>query len=93
MLRFLKLCARMTMGFGMVGLVFLVPIYGTGNGDTKEPVPGIMRYTMSNILPGGSRLWASFVFAYVYTLGFLYMLYKEYEAFTTLRQRFFISGV
>jgi len=92
LLRFLRMCTKVALGFGVVSVVFLVPIYGTGNGNYEEAVVGINRLTMANTVANGDRLWAPFLFSWIFTLGFLYLLYKEYEHFVVLRQQFMVKG-
>lgn len=53
---------------------------------------GIARLTMANITANGARLWAPFLCTWIFTLIFLYMLYKEFEAFVVLRHEFLASG-
>lgn len=90
-LRFLKLCTTMTLGCGVVALIVLLPIYKTSPGHEKGVV-GIMLYTMANIAPGGDRLWAPFLCAYIFTFFFLYLLVSEYKNFVRLRQDFMRDG-
>lgn len=89
-LRFLRLCATMALGCGAFACVFLLPIYATAFGDST--VVGISRLTMANIAAGGDRLWAPFFCVWIFTLVFLYMLYKEFEMFVTLRHNFLAEG-
>lgn len=89
-LRYLKIFARVGLGCGIFGLMTLVPIYGTAN--KKDGVVGIAMYTMSQISPGGDRLWASLLCYWGYTLVLLYLLYSEYEYFAQLRQKFMKDG-
>lgn len=89
-LRFLLLCFKMAAACGVFGLIVLMPVYSTAPGNPG--VAGINLYTMGNLEEGGDRLWASFIATYLYTLLFVYLLYKEYEYFVALRQRYFTEG-
>jgi hypothetical protein len=89
-LRFLRMCAKLALGCGTFGLIFLLPIYSTAFGNSK--VFGINRYTMANITAGGDRLWAPFLCTWIFALTFLYLIYVEYEYFVHLRHRFLIYG-
>lgn len=89
-LRYLKIFTKIGLGCGIFGLITLVPIYGTA--PSQEGVVGIAMYTMANITPGGGRLWASLIAYWGFTLLLLYLLYKEYEYFTQLRQNFMKEG-
>jgi hypothetical protein len=90
LLRFLRLCAVVSLGCGTFALIFLLPIYSTAFGD--DDVVGIDRFTIANITSGGVRLWAPMLCTYIFTLTMLYMLYREYETFVALRHRFLREG-
>ena len=56
--------------------MFLLPLYVHGtNGNT-----GAARLSMANLQEGGEALWAGVVFAWLFTLYFLYNLRKEFLA-------------
>jgi hypothetical protein len=89
-LRFLRIGAKIGLGCGFFGLIFLVPIYATAR--DVDFVVGIKRCSMANLRDGGTRLWASLWVVYIYTGLLLYLLYKEYEFFVGMRQRFLRDG-
>jgi len=90
LLRFLRLTAKLFLGCGAFALVFLLPIYSTGFGSSD--VVGIDRYTIANVIPGGDRLWAPMLVTWIFSVLLLYLLYKEYEQFVTLRHQFLVEG-
>ena len=90
MLRFLLLCARMGMGAGLFGLITLLPLYSTSPG--VDDVIGMNLHTMANVRAQSERLWGSFICMYLFSFFFMYLLYKEYENFMGLRQKFFSEG-
>lgn len=57
-------------------MVFLLPIYEQGINDSE----GASRLSMANLQEGGETLWSGVVFAYLFTLYFLYSLRKEFLA-------------
>lgn len=86
LLRFLKFCCKVTTVTSIGAAFVLIPVYYTGPGNE---VYGIDAYSMANIKPNGHRLWASLVFAYLFTLTFLYLIHEEYEHFVHARKKFF----
>lgn len=87
-LRFLKMCFK--IGWNCcLGLIVLLPVYATGVGDSENVAIGINLYSMANIKPGGSRLWASFCFAYIFVGVFLAHIHLEYRNFALARAKFF----
>jgi hypothetical protein len=57
-----------------------------------RPARAAAQITMINVPSGGALLWAPCVFAYVLTAHLLFLLNKEYLAFTELRQDFLCFG-
>jgi hypothetical protein len=90
MLRFLLLCARMGMGAGLFGLITLLPLYSTSPG--VDDVIGMNLHTMANVRAQSERLWGPFICMYLFSFFFMYLLYKEYENFVSLRQQYFSEG-
>lgn len=90
-LRFLKMCFNIG-SICSLGLVVLLPVYGTAAGSTSDEVYGINLYSMANIPENGNRLWASLIFIYLYTFVFLYFTFKEYENFVRARGLYFKGG-
>ena len=89
MLRFLLICAKVGMCGGLFSLVVLLPLYSTSN---EDDVIGMNLHTMANIKAQSPRLWGPFICMYLFSGAFLYLLYKEYENFVSLRQKFFSEG-
>ena len=85
-LRFLKFCCKVGSITSLLAIA-LFPIYSSGPGN--EDAYGIAVYSMANIKQNGTRLWASLVFVYLFTLIFLYLIYKEYEHFVSARKKYF----
>ena len=89
-LRFLKMCATILSLCSFMGLIILLPVYFTGEGNNN--VFGINKYSMANLKSSSSRLWASWVFTYVYTFIFLYFIHMEYKNFAAKRKQFLKLG-
>jgi hypothetical protein len=84
-LRYIRFCCKVCTLTSLVAAAVLVPLYYTGRGDSY----GMDLASMANIEPGGERLWASFICAYLFTLLFLYLIHVEYGNFVSARQRYF----
>ena len=89
-LRFLKLAATVLSITSFLGLIILLPVYFTGEGN--DNIFGINLYSMANLKTNSSRLWASWVFTYVYTIIFLYFIHLEYKNFAAKRKQYFKFG-
>ena len=89
LLRFLLICAKVGVCGGLFSLVVLLPLYSTSN---QDDVIGMNLHTMANIKAQSPRLWGPFICMYLFSGAFLYLLYKEYENFVSLRQKFFSEG-
>lgn len=85
-LRYLKMCFNICL-ISCLGAIILIPIYATSSSDSD--IIGIDTLSMANIENGDIRLWAPFVFIYLFTLLFLYFLYKEYENFIWAKSKSF----
>lgn len=90
-LRFLMFCCKLSTICGVAGALILIPCYGTSPGLNN--VVGFEVISMANVNPSGDRLWVSFVFAYIFTFVFLYLIHKEYEHFVLMRKKFFHGTV
>ena len=90
LLSFLKMCIKLVVICGFTGMVILVPVYVTAPFNTLNA--GVNRWTMGNIMPGGSRLWASLIFSWLFTALFLGLLYKEYENYCKIQQVYLRDG-
>jgi hypothetical protein len=87
LLRFLKFCCKVGTATSILAGAVLMPVYYTAPGN--KDAYGIAKFSMANIEPNGTRLWASLVFVYVFTLIFLYLIHLEYEHFVIARKKFF----
>ncbi|CAM9820296.1 unnamed protein product [Pylaiella littoralis] len=87
-LRFITLCKRLCVFAAFFGMVFLIPIYEQGIHD----LDGASRLSIANLQEGGETLWAAVVFAYLFTIYFLYSLRKEFLAFMDLRNDWLAGG-
>lgn len=67
------------------GLVFLIPIYATADGNLTE----WDKFTILNSVNGSDgskmRIWATILFAYIFSAYFCQVFYSEYDRFSTLR--------
>lgn len=58
------------------GLLVLIPIYERGANDDT----GASRVSIANLKEGSEALWAGVVFAWLFTIYFLFSLRKEFLA-------------
>lgn len=77
-----KICASCS-----IGAVMLLCVYGTAPG--VDTVHGVDRVSMANLEQQSARLWASYIFMYIFTGIFLYIIHKEYEHFAEMRMKFY----
>jgi hypothetical protein len=89
-LRFLRLCCKVTVVSGVLGLLILAPVYFSCPGN--DGVAGINLYTMANVEQNGTKLWAPFFLTWIFTLFLLYLLHEEYGTISLLRQSFLEHG-
>ena len=90
MLRYLRLCMRLTGFSAFWGLAVLYPLYYTGM--PAGPTHGFYRCTLSNVGADSPRLWAPVALMYLYTLMGLYLIYREHELVLRLRQDWLAYG-
>jgi len=91
MMRFIKVCIRVTALYTMCGLAILAPVYYTGlAGHDKE----WERYTIANVKPdpAAARLWAPVAAAYVFAAFFCSSFSAEYRHFLERRVEYFDEG-
>ena len=91
LLRFLLFCSKLT-GICSIGSIILIPVYYYTDNNNNDDVTGIDLASMANINPNGIRLWVSFIFIYLFTGIFLYLIHLEYEYFAYQRSQFFLKG-
>ena len=89
-LSFLKMCIKLVSICGITGMVILVPVYVTAPFNSLNA--GVNRWTMGNIMPGGSRLWMPLIFSWIFTAILLGLLYKEYENYCRIQQVYLRDG-
>ena len=97
LLRYIRMCLKICLCSGFLGLVVLVPLYL--HGDQKKPADGRWNTVMRDpklISMGNVKelhwLWVPIVFAYFTTFHTLYLLKREYKRFLTLRLTFLSVG-
>jgi hypothetical protein len=88
LVRYLKLCIRMTSFMFFWGLIVLVPIYNDGTCDKQY----WNKFTISNLRNESDLLWAPVFFAYLYAAYFCYELDAEYINFVNKRTEYLING-
>jgi len=86
-LRFLMFCCKLVTICAVPCAFILIPVYATS--PSSEYVNGFEIASMANVNHSGDRLWAPFVFAYLFTFVFLYLIHKEYENFIVMRKKYF----
>jgi hypothetical protein len=90
-LRFLKMCFVVMLYCAILGNAIGLAVYGTSSTE-DDTVSGINYYSLTNIPSGGDRLWTPWILTYLFTLIFLYHLYKEYENFAKRRAYYLKHG-
>jgi hypothetical protein len=89
-LRFLLFGAKLCTICAPFAVLVLIPIYATSPGGALN---GLDISSMANIPSRDGRLWAPFMFIYLFTFVFLYLIHKEYENFVVMRKRYFRNDV
>jgi len=97
LLRYIRMCLKICLCSGFLGMVVLVPMYL--HGDQKKPADGNVHTVMKDpklISMGNVKelhwLWVPIAFAYFTTFHTLYLLKREYKRFLTLRLTFLSVG-
>eukprot|EP00607_Mallomonas_marina_P010478 CAMPEP_0182421544 /NCGR_PEP_ID=MMETSP1167-20130531/6968_1 /TAXON_ID=2988 /ORGANISM="Mallomonas Sp, Strain CCMP3275" /LENGTH=836 /DNA_ID=CAMNT_0024598791 /DNA_START=34 /DNA_END=2544 /DNA_ORIENTATION=+ len=85
-LSILRFCVRFAFSSGLLGAVFLIPVYVAA--PFNHDNPGIRRWSMGNINSSYSQLWTPWLFTYIFSFIFLGLLHFEYKSFATLRQKY-----
>ncbi|KAL4437833.1 hypothetical protein ABPG77_005745 [Micractinium sp. CCAP 211/92] len=86
--RFLVLGVHIFVPVAALSCAVLIPLCMTGtvvDNAQYASTESIMRYTLSNIQPGSSKLWASFALSYVVLAWVGYCLYQHYKSFALFR--------
>lgn len=92
-LRYLRLCLKFCIIILPYGLIVALPVnYYGGVSDKDATITGLDRLTMGNVTPLSRKLWVHFVGVWVYTFVILYLLYQEYVAYQSLRQKSLSNG-
>eukprot|EP00592_Proboscia_alata_P024003 CAMPEP_0194448308 /NCGR_PEP_ID=MMETSP0176-20130528/129494_1 /TAXON_ID=216777 /ORGANISM="Proboscia alata, Strain PI-D3" /LENGTH=971 /DNA_ID=CAMNT_0039275269 /DNA_START=42 /DNA_END=2958 /DNA_ORIENTATION=+ len=87
-LRYIRMCANITLVSGFWGMVILWPVFVTGG---REKV-GIYKYSMADVLPGNWRIWIPTLFCWNLTLYVLYLMNEEYKHYVERRMEFLSRG-
>ena len=90
LLRYIRLCCKVTAFTALLGLLILAPVYFSCPGN--EGVAGINLYTMANVEQNGSKLWAPLLLTWFFAVFLLHCLHEEYGAVAELRQGFLERG-
>mmetsp|Transcript_45809 Transcript_45809/g.67615 ORF Transcript_45809/g.67615 Transcript_45809/m.67615 type:complete len:922 (-) Transcript_45809:416-3181(-) len=90
-LRFLRLGFRIACFASVLGVFLLIPVYYTG-GATGPETEEFNSLTLTNVLPGSSRLWASIICWYTFVIFLLKELRQEWLHFSPLRYDFLAKG-
>lgn len=90
LLRFVRICMRIGFFFTFCGLIFLVPIYASSDGEFI----GWNRYTIANIPnnPEATELWAPVIFCYMFAAYYCQLMYSEYKNFIRKRVEYLVAG-
>lgn len=80
-LRYIRLCARITVVSTFWALVILVPVYYTGGAGAV----GWYHVSMANILHHGWRNWVAVAFMYLFSTFCYFAINKEYRHYMFLR--------
>ena len=97
---YLRYMCSMLKSFGLVSIIatlILIPVYGTGDytgrvreisGEVQktEPVLGLKLISLSNVVPGDSRMWATLLVEILASAVFIYFSYYDYKKFSELRR-------
>lgn len=87
LLRFLRVCTRLTLFTSILGLAILVPIYGAGS----EGFESFNKLTINNI-SGDRTLWWSTSLMVIFTAHAFYLLRHEYSNFVKWRVEYLARG-
>jgi hypothetical protein len=91
LLRFIRLCTRISLFSSIIGLIFLIPVFVNGNGE----LPGFNSWTLNNIGKQNSysmTLWVSTIFACVFAAHTFYLVNAEYKNYVRWRIDFLTMG-
>lgn len=83
-LRFLRLGYWVSLAATGVGLIVLLPLHVYGGNHLRQ----LEALSMSNVADKSGLLWIHFVIAYFLGALVLWLLYREYNVYVDLRQRY-----
>ena len=80
----------MTVFFTIWGVAVLIPVYSHAPGK----LVAWNKYTLANIPndPSANQLWVPAIFAYVFSIYFCHLMYKEYKNFVKKRINYLMNG-
>eukprot|EP00898_Chlorokybus_atmophyticus_P003092 jgi/Chlat1/3784/Chrsp259S03919 len=91
-MRLFSFALRLFIGCSLYCLPVLLPINATGNFSAGEAKSALEQFTMSNIPPKSSKLWAHCLGTWLVSLYTFVLLYQYYRDFTELRNSFLASA-
>jgi hypothetical protein len=99
MIRFLKVCIRISLVYTTCGLIILAPVYYTGIGENDDTWT---KYTIANVgnLSGtveqspstAARFWVPVILSYLFAATFCNFFGSEYRHFLERRVEYFETG-
>lgn len=98
---YLRYMRSMIYSFGIVSVLatlILIPVYGTGNYMARKnelseniyktnTVSGLKIISLSNVIPGDPRMWATLVIEILASLVFIFFMFHDYAKFSELRRK------
>ena len=85
LIRFMYACIQLFAASAVFSFAVLLPCYGTGeNGLTA----GMNKFSLSNVVVGSNRLWASTASTYFTSAVAVYLFCREFYVYRRLLQRF-----
>lgn len=93
LIRFIRMSLQISISCFILSIILLL-VYSLEFEKNKDNanVVGINIFTMGNLLNRSKRLWASWLFAYIFYGVFLYCIHMEYMNFSIRRQEYFKYG-
>jgi hypothetical protein len=86
-LRYIRMCARITLVSTFWALLILFPVFATGGGNAV----GWYHFSMSNVLQSDWRIWPPTIFMYLFSGFTLWCMRQEYRHYLAQRMEF-LSG-
>lgn len=90
-LRFFQLGLRYFSVVSLATLVFLLPVYLTDSNDDKRvDTFELGQMSTANVSKESDRFWATILMVYSCSIYLLYLLYREFVAYSSLRHRYYL---